>query len=116
MLQFCTAALPLLLSGLGNLALISDNNFSKCKQFFYNNAPPEGEGITGKEYVPICQYYKGKYRFATLYNELEYVPLYSAYKVSTGRGERLNYWMYEPQVCEKTNQSTILPSFKKNQK
>ncbi|XP_072252443.1 endonuclease domain-containing 1 protein-like [Leuresthes tenuis] len=114
MLQICTAALLLLLSGFGNLVMgeISDNNFSKCKQFFYKNAPPEGKGITGKEYVPICQYYKGEYHFATLYNEKEYVPLYSAYKVSTGGGQRLNYWMYEPQVCEKTNQSTILPSFK----
>ncbi|XP_075336615.1 endonuclease domain-containing 1 protein-like [Odontesthes bonariensis] len=104
MLQFCTAALLLLLSGFGNLVMgeISDNNFSKCKQFFYKNTPPEG--ITGKEYVPICQFYKREYHFATLYNKQHYVPLYSAYKVSAGRGRRLDYWMYEPQLEDKDGQ------------
>lgn len=89
-------------------------DFSECKDFFYNGIPPQG--IEG-EYQPICQQYKNKYRFATLYSPSSHVPLYSAYKVSRSNVPRPRddeEWMYEPQVRSKKtsnkqhlNKSTI---------
>lgn len=93
-----TGVLLCLLLRLNGLVLgeISEN-FSKCLNFFYNDTPPTG--INKPEYKPICQRYRNKYHFASLYDSKRRIPLYSAYILSLADGPRpKNKWMYEPQV------------------
>lgn len=88
-------------------------DFSECKDFFYLGISPTG--LPEGAYHPICQQYKNRYRFATLYSTTSHTPLYSAYKVSPSKVPRPKEeeWMYEPQVrCKKIlikhlNKSTI---------
>lgn len=98
MLQSSTGALLLLLPLFGGLALGEiSNDFSQCLDFFYKKTPPKGINAAG--YQPICQRYKNKYRFASLYHRQHRTPLYSAYILSPADGKRPNStWMYEPQL------------------
>nr|XP_046262419.1 endonuclease domain-containing 1 protein-like [Scatophagus argus]XP_046262420.1 endonuclease domain-containing 1 protein-like [Scatophagus argus] len=98
MLQLSGGSLLLLLPWFGGLVFgeISDD-FSKCLGFFYNENPPEG--FSASQYQPICQRYKNRYRFASLYDRQRRAPLYSAYILSPAEGKRPNTpWMYEPQL------------------
>ncbi|XP_071233889.1 uncharacterized protein [Salvelinus alpinus] len=63
-------------------------NFSECKKFFLEGTTPNLPGIlVGGEvqnqnrnrYKPICQNYKNTYRFATLYDTTNRIPVFSAY-------------------------------------
>lgn len=93
-----TGVLLCLLLWINGLVLgeISEN-FFKCLNFFYNDTPPTG--IDQQGYKPICQRYKNKYHFASLYDCKRRIPLYSAYILSCADGPRPKVnWMYEPQV------------------
>lgn len=73
------------------------NDFSKCNQFFFDNKPPD-ESLTPANPARICQVYKNVYRFATMYDRKNRIPIFSAYKCKPGKGPRPEDWMIEPQV------------------
>ncbi len=86
------------------LSEVVDNNFSKCKQFFLNNAPPDFTPPKDVSVKPICQCLWDEkdlqhYLYATLYSTTWKIPVYSAYvfrqSISVGRRDR---WYIEPQV------------------
>ncbi|XP_049611866.1 endonuclease domain-containing 1 protein [Syngnathus scovelli] len=92
-------ALFLLLSCFDNLVFGELNqDFSKCLNFFYKGMPPKGVNAVG--YQPICQRFKNKFRFASMYQRQHRTPLYSAYVISSANGKRpTSAWMYEPQLA-----------------
>ncbi|XP_047440425.1 endonuclease domain-containing 1 protein-like [Mugil cephalus] len=100
MLPFTAGALLLLLPWFGGLTSgeLSPSKFTMCQKFFYNKTPPEGFG-TGCQ--AICQRYKNKYRFATLYDPQNRTALFSAYLMSSSDEPRPEdeTWMYEPQLA-----------------
>jgi hypothetical protein len=65
-----------------------DIGFSKCSEFFFQDTPPSGfvklEHVrkNGGFAAPICQTYKLKTYYATLYNIQFRTPMYSAYKMN----------------------------------
>ncbi|XP_016399277.1 endonuclease domain-containing 1 protein-like [Sinocyclocheilus rhinocerous] len=81
--------------------------FSKCSEFFFKGEPPTIKGILEKSasqnnrYKLVCQRYKNKYRFATLYDRTGRIPVFSAYTY-TKRQEDFKRpkipWMIEPQL------------------
>ncbi|XP_048827625.1 endonuclease domain-containing 1 protein-like [Brienomyrus brachyistius] len=59
----------------------------ECEQFFLYKRPPEISGILvggnvqdQNRYKVICQFFRNKYRFATLYDTIKRIPVFSAYK------------------------------------
>uniref|UniRef100_A0A8C3Y1D0 ENDD1 protein n=1 Tax=Catharus ustulatus TaxID=91951 RepID=A0A8C3Y1D0_CATUS len=74
------------------------NNFiNPCVQFFYAQTPPGG-GIRPVNAARICQVYQNQYRFVTLYDRTNRIPVYSAYIYQPGPGNRYNSWFVEPQL------------------
>ncbi len=83
------------------------DSFNTCKDFFLNGQPPVIPGILdnsvsqdNNRYKLICQKYKNAYRFATLYDTANKIPVFSAYKY-TEKGNFTrpnNKWMIESQV------------------
>ncbi|MEQ2267003.1 hypothetical protein XENORESO_000420 [Xenotaenia resolanae] len=92
---------------LGTVSGLLSNDFSECKEFFYHGSPPQG--ITGQEYQPICQKFKEKCRFATLYHLNHRLALYSAYKVSLLKKTVEEEWMFEPQLNGEGNDTEMQP-------
>ncbi|XP_056088735.1 endonuclease domain-containing 1 protein-like [Rhinichthys klamathensis goyatoka] len=82
------------------------DSLETCKQFFLKDQPPMISGILEKSvsknqnlYRIICQKYKNIYRFATLYDITNKIPLFSAYKYTGHTGERpKTKWRTEPQL------------------
>ncbi|XP_066507907.1 endonuclease domain-containing 1 protein [Hoplias malabaricus] len=70
----------------------------ECKKFLYMGTPPRG--LQDPSLKNICQKYKGKPRFVTLYDVVDHIPVYSAYtfKRSDGSKKVDTPWMYEPQL------------------
>uniref|UniRef100_A0AAY5KE95 Endonuclease domain-containing 1 protein n=2 Tax=Esox lucius TaxID=8010 RepID=A0AAY5KE95_ESOLU len=77
-----------------------------CLTFFLNGKTPSIPGILvngnvqdQKRYKPICQNYTKVYRFATLYDTANKIPVFSAYKF-TGfvKGRPSQAWMIEPEL------------------
>ncbi|XP_029610696.1 endonuclease domain-containing 1 protein [Salmo trutta] len=76
----------------------------QCKKFFLEGTTPNLPGIlvdgtvqNQNRYKPICQKYKNVYRFATLYDTTNRIPVFSAYTFTgntTGRPK--DPWMIEP--------------------
>uniref|UniRef100_A0A4W5KLM5 Uncharacterized protein n=1 Tax=Hucho hucho TaxID=62062 RepID=A0A4W5KLM5_9TELE len=89
-------------------------NFSvvpRCKEFFLEGTTPNLPGILydgivqdQNRYKPICQLFKNMYRFATLYDTTNRIPVFSAYTF-TGDGGKRPYqrWMIEPQLEDEMN-------------
>uniref|UniRef100_A0A8C3KCW8 ENDD1 protein n=1 Tax=Calidris pygmaea TaxID=425635 RepID=A0A8C3KCW8_9CHAR len=71
--------------------------FQSCPQFFFQKTPPNN-ALMPNNPAWICQRYKNKYHFATLYNRDLRIPVYSAYIYQPKTGKRPNIWMVEPQV------------------
>ncbi len=73
-----------------------------CPSFFIkdqNNKPVTPTVLTGAQYQLICQRYKNKYRYATLYDTQKRIPVYSAYQYNGYlQTERPSSWRIEPQV------------------
>uniref|UniRef100_A0A4W5JDT0 Uncharacterized protein n=1 Tax=Hucho hucho TaxID=62062 RepID=A0A4W5JDT0_9TELE len=84
-------------------------NFSvvpQCKNFFMQGTTPNlpgilYDGIVKNEgrYKPICQLYNNIYRFATLYDTTNRIPVFSAYTFTGNTTSRPDEcWMIEPQA------------------
>lgn len=77
-------------------------NFDKCKgDFFYKGTPPVVSYPQDLKEKSICQWYKNRYHYATLYSERYRIPVYSAYTLPIQichRSERRASWFIEPQV------------------
>ncbi|KAL1270480.1 hypothetical protein QQF64_029496 [Cirrhinus molitorella] len=84
------------------LSEVVDNNFSKCKEFFLNNAPPDLT-LPGVSVKPICQCLwddndQQHYLYATLYSTTWKIPVYSAYIFASPNIGRCDAWYIEPQL------------------
>ncbi|XP_030599127.1 endonuclease domain-containing 1 protein-like [Archocentrus centrarchus] len=111
MLKFATGALILLSWFGGPVHGEISPGFKNCLEFFYENIIPEG--ITGEG---ICQVYKNKYRFSTLYDKTRRIPFYSAYILNATTGSRPDTpWKIEPQLASLTA-GKEMKNQKKNQK
>lgn len=86
-----------------------EKNIITCGDFFFQEKSPVIPGILedsisqDNRYKIICQNYKNKIRFATLYDTTNRIPIFSAYKY-TGTKEFVKpeiprTWMTELQVC-----------------
>uniref|UniRef100_A0A672KQR0 Si:ch211-133n4.10 n=1 Tax=Sinocyclocheilus grahami TaxID=75366 RepID=A0A672KQR0_SINGR len=78
--------------------------------FIMTEVPPLIKGILEKSvsrdnnrYKLVCQRYKNKYRFATLYDRTGKIPVFSAYtytkRQEVFRRPNSPVWMIEPQAC-----------------
>ncbi|KAM3590403.1 uncharacterized protein V6R79_008970 [Siganus canaliculatus] len=86
------------------------NSLSDCGHFLLHETPPQLPGILedGKvlnqsRYKAICQTWRNRTRFVTLYDVDNKIPVFSAYRYrGAGDGGRLKtFWMIEPQLEEK---------------
>ncbi|KAL8222378.1 UNVERIFIED_CONTAM: hypothetical protein K2H54_075915 [Gekko kuhli] len=74
------------------------NSFEEtCPRFFFRETPPR-IGLTPAYLVRICQRYENQYRYATMYDKLNRIPVYSAYIYNPGEAKRPQNWMVEPQL------------------
>ncbi|XP_039534395.1 endonuclease domain-containing 1 protein-like [Pimephales promelas] len=82
------------------------DSFNSCKQFFFTEHPPMITGILensvskdNNRYKLICQKYKNAYKFATLYDTKNRIPVFSAYGyIGHCKGRPQIPWMIEPQL------------------
>ncbi|XP_055769426.1 endonuclease domain-containing 1 protein-like [Salvelinus fontinalis] len=88
-----------------------------CEKFFLEGTTPNLPGIfvggrvEDKRYKLICQKYKDIYRFATLYDTTNRIPVFSAYTFTgntTGRPSQS--WMIEPQLDDINGQGEMKQS------
>ncbi|XP_027031251.1 endonuclease domain-containing 1 protein-like [Tachysurus fulvidraco] len=99
-------ALVLLLSSFSSPTLTEVVNSFKpsCPNFFISNPDKTSDIIvptifTGRQYKTICQRWENSYRFATVYDTLRRIPVYSAYTLlQAGTTVRRNEWKIEPQL------------------
>ncbi|XP_023998218.1 endonuclease domain-containing 1 protein-like [Salvelinus sp. IW2-2015] len=84
----------------------------QCKKFFMNGTTPTLTGIlvggivkNEGRYKPICQKYKNFYRFATLYDTTNRIPVFSAYTFtgSSKKSRPKQPWMIEPELNRYNN-------------
>ncbi|KAK7166947.1 hypothetical protein R3I94_001366 [Phoxinus phoxinus] len=101
---FVTAALLVL--GFPFIVTEVVDSFSTCSSFFFQEEPPRIEGVLdnstsqdNNRFKLICQKHEGEYRFATLYDRIAKIPIFSAYKF-TAVNEKPPHipWMIEPQL------------------
>ncbi|NWI15293.1 ENDD1 protein, partial [Crypturellus soui] len=78
-----------------------------CPQFFFKETPPN-ETLEPNSPARICQRYKNKYYFATLYDRDRRIPVYSAYLYQPGSGKRPKTWMVEPQLMGSVYPSAMM--------
>ncbi|NXS46287.1 ENDD1 protein, partial [Balaeniceps rex] len=79
---------------------------SSCPQFFFRETPPN-KALEPERPAWICQRYKNKYYFATLYDRTKRIPVYSAYLYQPGPGTRPKTWLVEPQLMGPTYPKTM---------
>ncbi|KAG8138472.1 putative Endonuclease domain-containing 1 protein [Naja naja] len=84
---------------------VVDSFQDHCPQFFLRETPP----VIGVPPSPvrICQRYQNVYRFATLYDKHNRIPVYSAYVYNPGKAKRPRTWMVEPQLVNSMFQSEM---------
>ncbi|KAL4659598.1 endonuclease domain-containing 1 protein-like [Arapaima gigas] len=80
-----------------------------CQVFLYRGVPPKGLRDPLLRYV--CQQYRGKPRFLTLYDPIDHVPVYSAYMFHKTDGLKTMDvpWMFEPQLSSITESAEMQP-------
>ncbi|XP_064157787.1 endonuclease domain-containing 1 protein-like [Anguilla rostrata] len=73
-----------------------------CLDFFYKGMVPKWN-VPKRHTVCLCQRFNNRYHFATLYNTLHRIAVYSAYRFQTGGGGgREKYWYIEPQLVDRS--------------
>ncbi|XP_067258853.1 endonuclease domain-containing 1 protein-like [Chanodichthys erythropterus] len=99
MTQFLHVLMLFLLSG-GSARVVKD--FEKeCGQFFADGKSPTT--FTAPQYKQICQTLNGVAHFATYYDTINKIPVYSAYRFEGKMGcTRLDKWHIEPQLDDNT--------------
>uniref|UniRef100_A0A4W5KZX2 Uncharacterized protein n=1 Tax=Hucho hucho TaxID=62062 RepID=A0A4W5KZX2_9TELE len=87
----------------------------KCKGFFLDETTPNIPGIlldgtAQKHYKPICQLFNNVYRYATLYDTTNRIPVFSAYTfIGTGDDSiKRPAWKIEPQLDEENDANMAL--------
>ncbi|XP_051869070.1 endonuclease domain-containing 1 protein-like [Pristis pectinata] len=87
-------------------------DFGECGWFFQGKVPPKG--FSKRNRVRICQRFKNRYHFATLYRTDLRIPVYSAYRYPCSLGEggayRPSPWFHEPQIDNQNAQSEMRSS------
>ncbi|XP_058661653.1 endonuclease domain-containing 1 protein-like [Ammospiza caudacuta] len=79
------------------------NSFDSCPQFFYDGIPPDG-ALNPNNPARICQRFNNSYHYATLYNRVRRIPVYSAYKYEPGDDKKpQKWWMVEPQLIDRNS-------------
>ncbi|KAL7982816.1 hypothetical protein Chor_013152, partial [Crotalus horridus] len=81
---------------------VVDSFEETCPQFFLRETPPVIRHPPRS--ARICQRYQNLYRFATLYDKDNRVPVYSAYIYNPGTAKRPKKWMIEPQLINSSYQ------------
>ncbi|XP_074555311.1 endonuclease domain-containing 1 protein-like [Halichoeres trimaculatus] len=84
------------------------DSMSDCAEFFLEGTPPEvpgilesGEILDRDRYKTICQTFENRRRFVTLYDTVNRIPVFSAYKYRGHKPRRPNTgWKIEPQLEE----------------
>ncbi|KAG9261641.1 endonuclease domain-containing 1 protein-like [Astyanax mexicanus] len=115
---FAVLLLLLLLLGMFSLSVaeVVDSFKDTCPQFFIkdkNNQAITPTVFNAYQYKQICQFYKGEYRFATLYDTIHRIPVYSAYTYTITGNRKIKYndWKIEPQVTDTSpNQADTSPN------
>ncbi|KAM9400102.1 endonuclease domain-containing 1 protein-like isoform 1-T1 [Salvelinus alpinus] len=88
----------------------------QCKNFFMQGTTPNLPGILvdgtvqdQNRYKPICQKYKTIYRFATLYDTFNRIPVFSAYTFTGPPTDTRpdEPWMIEPQLEGEINPDMV---------
>lgn len=85
--------------GLAHSDVVSDfNDEPDCIKYFYKGKVPQW-GLDTSGAVRICQRFRNRFHFATLYDTHHRIAVYSAYifEPSNGGG-REKRWFVEPQV------------------
>ncbi|XP_023998214.1 endonuclease domain-containing 1 protein-like isoform X1 [Salvelinus sp. IW2-2015] len=92
------------------------SDVTDCEKFFLNGSTPnlpgilvdgivQNQGQNEGRYKPICQKYKKIYRFATLYDTFNRIPVFSAYTFTgnSTEGRPNQPWMIEPELNMENN-------------
>ncbi|XP_064277754.1 endonuclease domain-containing 1 protein-like [Passer domesticus] len=75
-------------------------NFETCPQFFYAGTTPN-DALNPKKPAWICQRFRNLYHYATLYDRVRKIPVYSAYKYQPVEKKRpQGWWFVEPQLID----------------
>ncbi|XP_076843405.1 endonuclease domain-containing 1 protein-like [Brachyhypopomus gauderio] len=90
-------------------AVVQQTLSPECRRFLYLGREPAG--LEDHSLVKICQFYKRKARYVTLYNTKDHVPVYSAYTFKSSDGEQKVDvpWMYEPQLSTSVDVGDMQP-------
>uniref|UniRef100_H2ZSB1 Endonuclease domain-containing 1 protein-like n=1 Tax=Latimeria chalumnae TaxID=7897 RepID=H2ZSB1_LATCH len=71
---------------------------NKCDNFFFQNTEPAG---FENNYEYICQVYNNQNRYATLFDQQNLIPVYSAYIYQDNNcTNRMDSWKLEPQLAD----------------
>ncbi|KAA0709972.1 Endonuclease domain-containing 1 protein [Triplophysa tibetana] len=116
LLVACVVCVLLALSFPGIVSKLEDK-LTKCGDFFFEEESPLIHGILensepqNNDYRVVCQKYKNKIRYATLYDTGKKIPLFSAYKY-TGtkvfvKQESLQTWMIELELEPKDAEMSV---------
>ncbi|RXN11628.1 hypothetical protein ROHU_010526 [Labeo rohita] len=77
-------------------------DFNKCKQFFLSNSPPQfTPALSSSQHICQCLWDnndKPIYLYATLYNTVWRIPIYSVYVLKSSNIGRCDAWFIEPQL------------------
>jgi DNA/RNA endonuclease G (NUC1) len=76
-----------------------------CNQFFYHNVAPQGFPPQDNNiFRSICQTYQNREHYATYYDTIHRIPVYSAYISTRGSsGRQGSSWYIEPQLSNLNN-------------
>ncbi|XP_054845073.1 endonuclease domain-containing 1 protein-like [Eublepharis macularius] len=93
------------------------SSFNKCPSFFLDGKLPD-DNLKPLNPARICQTYRNKVFYATMYDRTNRIPVYSAYLYTPSPGDRSTDWMIEPQLVrsnlnrnmEDERESTIPPA------
>ncbi|KAK2863308.1 hypothetical protein Q5P01_002841 [Channa striata] len=88
-------------------------SMTQCAEFFLDKTPPQipDDFKDQSRYKTICQTYRDKRRFMTLYDTENKIPVFSAYKYrGAGMGRPKQNWEIEPQLEDSTGDKNMQDS------